>query len=44
LTTLHVNQNYIGKLAMRTLLEIMMGESSPTAMLIEPELLLRESA
>jgi len=44
LTTLHVNQNYIGKLAMRTLLEIIMGESSPLAVLIEPELLLRESA
>jgi LacI family transcriptional regulator len=44
LTTLHFNQNYIGRLVMRTLLEIIAGEISPTMILIEPELYVRETA
>ncbi|MEA4907759.1 MAG: LacI family transcriptional regulator [Chloroflexi bacterium] len=44
LTTLHFNQNYIGRLAMRTLLEIVAGEASPASIRIEPELYVRESA
>jgi LacI family transcriptional regulator len=44
LTTLHFNQNYIGRLVMRTLLEIITGDVSPTTILIEPELYVRETA
>lgn len=44
LTTLHVNLGHIGRLAMRALLDIIEGEESPSAILIEPELYLRDSA
>jgi LacI family transcriptional regulator len=43
LSTLHVSLTHIGRLAMRTLLEIFAGEASPGAYQIEPELILRES-
>jgi LacI family transcriptional regulator len=44
LTTLRVNMAYIGRLAMRTLLEIFEGGSSSATYQIEPELIIRESA
>ena len=44
LTTLHFNQNYIGRLVMRTLLEILSGQALPRTILIEPELCSRETA
>ncbi len=44
LTTVHFNENYIGRLVMRTLLELISGEASPTTIQIEPELYVRESA
>ncbi len=44
LTTLHFNENYIGRLVMHTLLEIVTGVASPTTIQIEPELYVRESA
>ena len=44
LTTLHVNLRHIGRLAMRSLLDIIEGDSSSTAIHIEPELVVRESA
>jgi LacI family transcriptional regulator len=44
LTTLHFNQNYIGRLVMLTLLEIMRGRALPRIILIEPELCSRETA
>jgi LacI family transcriptional regulator len=44
LTTLHYNQYYIGQLIMRTLVESSMKAASPTTILIEPELYIRESA
>jgi LacI family transcriptional regulator len=43
LSTLRVSLTHIGRLAMRTLLEIFAGETSPAAYQIEPELILRES-
>jgi LacI family transcriptional regulator len=43
LSTLHVNLAHIGRLAMRTLLEIFAGEASSGSYQIEPELVLRES-
>ncbi|NMB55507.1 MAG: LacI family transcriptional regulator [Leptolinea sp.] len=44
LTTIHFDQNFIGRLIMRTLLEIITGEVTPRAIQIEPELYIRESA
>ncbi len=44
LTTLHVNLRHIGRLAMRTLLDTIEGGSSSTAIKVEPELIVRESA
>ena len=44
LTTLHVDLVHIGRLAMRSLLGIIQGESSPPAILIEPQLYVRDSA
>jgi LacI family transcriptional regulator len=44
LTTVHFNENYIGRLVMRTLLELISGEASLTTIQIEPELYVRESA
>jgi len=44
LTTLHVNLRYIGRLAMRTLMDTIEGGSSSTAIRIEPELVVRDSA
>jgi Transcriptional regulators len=44
LTTLHFNEMYIGRLIMRTLLEMVTGETSPTTIQIEPELYIRETA
>ena len=44
LTTLHVNLGHIGRLAMRALLDIIEGEASPSAIVIEPELYVRDSA
>lgn len=44
LTSLHVNLRQIGKLAMRTLLDIITGDGSPTSIYVEPELYLRDSA
>lgn len=44
LTTLHVDLKHIGELAMRALLDIMEGAVCPSAMLIEPDLLVRDSA
>lgn len=44
ITTLHVNLRHIGRLAMRTLLDTIEGGSSSTAIQIEPELIVRESA
>jgi len=43
LSTLHVSLAHIGRLAMRTLLEIFAGETSPASYQIEPELILRET-
>jgi len=43
LTTLHVNLKQIGRTAMRTLLEIIAGNTSHTTLQIEPELCLRET-
>lgn len=43
LSTLRVSLAHIGRLAMRTLLEIFSGETSPASYQIEPELVLRES-
>ena len=44
LTTLHVNLSHIGRLAMHALLEIIEGDASPSAIRIEPELYVRDSA
>ncbi|MDX9952611.1 MAG: LacI family DNA-binding transcriptional regulator [Anaerolineae bacterium] len=44
LTTLHVNLMHIGKVAMQSLLDMMGGVVCPAAMLIEPELYVRDSA
>lgn len=44
LTTLHVNLGQIGSLAMRSLLDIIAGTASLPAILIEPELTIRDSA
>jgi len=44
ITTLHVNLRHIGRLAMRTLLDVIEGGSSATAIQIEPVLVVRESA
>ncbi len=44
LTTVHFDQIYIGRLIMRTLLEIIAGEVTPRAIQIESELYIRESA
>ncbi|OQA19666.1 MAG: Catabolite control protein A [Chloroflexi bacterium ADurb.Bin360] len=44
LTTLHVDLQHIGELAMQALLDIMEGVACPSAMLIEPELFVRDSA
>ncbi len=44
LTTLHVNLRHIGRLAMRTLIDAIEGGSSSTKIIIEPELIVRESA
>lgn len=44
LTTLHVNLRHIGRLAMRTLLDTIEGGSSSTAIQVEPQLIVRESA
>lgn len=44
LTTIHYDENYIGRLVMRTLLTINMNVASPTTIQIEPELYIRESA
>jgi len=44
LTTLHVDLQHIGELAMQALLDIMEGVVCPSAMLIEPELFVRDSA
>jgi LacI family transcriptional regulator len=44
LTTLHVNLQQIGHLAMRSLLDIIAGNAIPAAIQIEPELFLRASA
>ena len=43
LSTLHVNLTHVGRLAMRTLLELFAGEASSASYQIEPELILRES-
>jgi len=43
LSTLRVNQAHIGRLSMRTLIDIFEGEASPASYLIEPELVLRDS-
>jgi LacI family transcriptional regulator len=44
ITTLRVNLRHIGRLAMRTLLDTIDGGSSSTAILIEPQLVVRDSA
>lgn len=44
LTTLHINLRYIGHLAMRTLLDSITGGNSSTAIRVEPQLIIRESA
>jgi LacI family transcriptional regulator len=44
LTTVHFNEIYIGRLVMRTLLDMVTGETPPTTIQIEPELYVRESA
>jgi LacI family transcriptional regulator len=43
LSTLRVNLPHIGRLSLRTLLEIISGEGSPASYQIEPELVLRDS-
>ncbi|MBN1920113.1 MAG: LacI family DNA-binding transcriptional regulator [Anaerolineae bacterium] len=44
LTTLHVNLMHIGKIAMRALFDMVEGVTCPAAILIEPELFVRDSA
>lgn len=44
LSTLKVNLAHVGRLSLRTLLEIASGEGSPASYQIEPELILRDSA
>lgn len=44
LSTLHVNMAQIGRLATRTLLDIITGDGSPASIQVEPELYLRDSA
>ncbi len=44
LSTLHVNLPHIGRLSLRTLLEIASGDASPASYQIEPELIRRDSA
>jgi LacI family transcriptional regulator len=44
LSTLRVNLGHIGRLSLRTLLEIVSGEASPASYQIEPELMLRDTA
>lgn len=44
LSTLRVSQSHIGRLAMRTLLEMIDGESAAASYQIEPELILRETS
>jgi len=44
LSTLNVNLGHIGRLAMRSLLDIIQGTGAPAAIQIEPELILRDSA
>lgn len=44
LTTLHIDLRHVGRLAMRTLLDTLQGGSSATAIQIEPELVVRQSA
>lgn len=44
LTTLQVNLRHIGRMAMRSLLDSIEGGNSPTAIQIEPELVVRYSA
>ena len=43
LSTLRVNLAHVGRLSLRTLLEIASGEGSPASYQIEPELILRDS-
>jgi DNA-binding LacI/PurR family transcriptional regulator len=44
LTTSRVNLDYLGRLAMRTLLDIIAGNVSPASSMFDPELILRDSA
>ena len=44
LTTLHVNLRHIGRLALRSLLDLIEGDATPAAFQIEPELRIRDSA
>lgn len=44
LTTLHVDLEHIGHLAMRALLKIIQGEAAQSTILVEPELFVRDSA
>lgn len=44
ITTLHVDLRHIGRLAMRTLLDIIEGKSTLTSITIDPQLIVRMSA